>query len=156
MLSREHHYSSAVSWEKMVRSPFGDNFSVRFNSRKEISGSSAPSFGGDPDRISPEEMFISSVASCLMLTYIHLCGRHGLTIISYRDEPKANITIDRTGRGKFESIYLKPLINFQEQESDVYYGLAIRLVREAEANCFLSASISADLKIEPNFCFGGL
>jgi organic hydroperoxide reductase OsmC/OhrA len=52
-----------------------------------IKGSSDPAFLGDETKYNPEELLLSSIFSCHMLWYLHLCAEAGIIVVSYLDHP---------------------------------------------------------------------
>jgi hypothetical protein len=41
---------------------------------------------GDPERYNPEELLVSSLSTCHMLWYLHLCAEARLVVLEYVDE----------------------------------------------------------------------
>ena len=48
----------------------------------ELRGSADPGFLGDPDLHNPEDLLLIALSSCHMLTYLALCARQRLRVVS--------------------------------------------------------------------------
>ena len=76
----------------------------------EILGSSDPSFLGDKTRYNPEDLFLSSISSCHMLWYLHLCSSNNIIVTAYIDNATGIMEENSNGKGKFISVTLNPII----------------------------------------------
>jgi len=153
MMPREHEFRSEVFWAKEGEKENSMDFLYHFQDRGNVKASSAVPFRGNPDRICPEELFVTSVSSCQMLTYLHLCSKNGIEIISYRDEAKGFLSILPGEKIFIHKIHLFPVITFMDMEDDVHKALSVRLIQEAHELCFISNSIKTEILIEPNFLY---
>lgn len=104
-----------------------------------IEGSSDPAFRGDPNRYNPEELFLSSLSTCHMLWYLHLCSTHGITVVDYKDNPKGIMIEDEDGSGYFESVTLFPKAMIKEEDKK---EKALQLHHEANQFCFIANSVN--------------
>ena len=111
-----------------------------------ILGSSDPSFRGKRSRWNPEELFVSSISSCHMLWYLHLCADAGIVVTSYRDRPLARMIEDDTGGGVFESVLLRPVVTIA---GDSGLSAATDLHARAHEKCFIAASVRVPIAVEP-------
>jgi organic hydroperoxide reductase OsmC/OhrA len=125
------------------------NHKVLFSGRQEIEVSVFSKFGGDPEKPSPEELFISSVSSCLMLTFLELAQKNKLMVKSYRDESAGKLSRDEEKRWGVTYILLRPRIVLLDVKDSDVRGRAVRLLHEAHYYCFLVNSIKASVDIEP-------
>ncbi len=64
-----------------------------------ISGSSDPAFLGDPEKYNPEELLLSSISSCHMLWYLHLCTSHNVVVTTYFDHAEGVMEELENGSG---------------------------------------------------------
>jgi organic hydroperoxide reductase OsmC/OhrA len=114
--------------------------------KPEIPGSSDPSFRGSPDRYNPEELFVSTLSSCHMLWYLHLCAVNGIVVTDYRDEAKGIMTETADGGGRFIEVVLYPVVTITEAAQIVR---AMELHREAGDICFIANSVNFPVKHMP-------
>ena len=94
---KAHHYELALKWTgnkgegtSSYRS-YSRDYTISFDGKAEIPGSSDPSFRGDQSRYNPEELLLASLSSCHMLWFLHLCADHGIVVTAYTDQPKGKM-----------------------------------------------------------------
>lgn len=141
---KEHNYQVTVEWTgnqgsgtRNYRSYSRDHLITAPDKELTISGSSDPAFRGDPQRYNPEELFLSSISSCHMLWYLHLCATHKIVVISYIDQPIGIMQETANGSGKFNSVVLHPEIMITHSAS---IDLAQELHKQAHELCFIANS----------------
>ncbi|HWP43505.1 MAG TPA: tryptophanase [Blastocatellia bacterium] len=111
-----------------------------------IEVSPPPEFQGNECMWTPEHLFVGAVNACFMSTFLAVAELSKFDLISFVS----------TGVGKLEKVagqgcsltevILKPrLIIRSEEEREK----ALRLLQKAERNCFISNSIKAQVKLEP-------
>ena len=78
-----------VSWKRETPDFAYDTFSRshgwEFEGGVSVPASSAAGYGGDPDRVDPEQAFVAALSSCHMLTFLALAARKRLVVDRYRD-----------------------------------------------------------------------
>jgi len=152
-MSKQHHYQIQVEWTGNLGEgtknykTYSRNHEIAAAGKATISGSSDPAFRGDAARYNPEDLFVSTLASCHMLWYLHLCSANGLTVISYVDNAEGIMKEQADGSGAFEVVTLKPTIVLKEGD-DV--TLARSLHKEAHKMCFIANSVNFPVKCEPS------
>lgn len=148
-------FSIEISWEHTGTD--GLNFSrdhiVRYPGKAEVHASSAPAFGGNTAHVNPEELFVSAVSSCQMLTYLFLCFKNKMIVQSYEDHAEG--VLERLSPGKFwmKEVTLRPVIRFSGADTQQARAMAIRLIHEAHDNCFIAQSVRSEVHIEPSLVF---
>lgn len=140
---KEHHYQCEVIWEgnlgtgTSAYTAYAREHLIRAEGKhQEIQGSADPAFRGDPERFNPEELFLSSLSSCHMLWYLHLCSTHGIAVLSYKDTPEGIMQEDAHG-GRFKRVQLRPEVVIKSSQDT---GLALKLHEEANRKCFIANS----------------
>ena len=112
----------------------------------EIPGSSDPAFRGDKTKYNPEELLVSSISSCHMLWYLHLCIENNVVVISYVDDAKGVMTETENGSGKFSEVTLYPHIIVAEESM---ITKALDLHHEAHEMCFVANSCNFPIYCKP-------
>jgi len=112
----------------------------------EILGSSDPSFLGDKTKYNPEDLFLSSISSCHMLWYLHLCATNNITVTSYIDNANGVMQESTNGSGKFSSVTLNPVITIT---NILNKDKAIKLHEKANEMCFIANSCNFKIKHLP-------
>lgn len=107
---------------------------------QRLAASSAPDFGGDPEKADPEEMFVASLSSCHMLWFLALARTERVGVTSYVDEPEG--TMDGN---KFVRVVLHPRVVF---EDEIDREQLDALHRRAHDRCFIASSVSCPVEVE--------
>jgi organic hydroperoxide reductase OsmC/OhrA len=109
-----------------------------------------PDFNGHEGIWAPEHLFVASVASCIMTTFLAVAEASRFGFKSYSSS--ATGTLERVGKGyKFTKVEVT--VNLVvEDESTV--SRAEKLLEKAEQNCFISASVEAEVELTPKVSAG--
>lgn len=141
---KEHQYSMKIEWiaedglGTVNYSSYSRNHSIKGIEKYDVLlASSDPAFRGDTARYNPEELFLSSIASCHMLWYLHLCSANGIVVTHYSDSATGIMEEDAHGSGKFKSVTLHPNVTITDNSKS---ELAIDLHVEANKMCFIANS----------------
>ncbi|RKS55565.1 organic hydroperoxide reductase OsmC/OhrA [Gillisia mitskevichiae] len=118
------------------------------NKAAQIQGSSDPSFLGDNKRYNPEELLVSSISSCHMLWYLHLCAVNKIVVLSYMDKATGVMEETKNGSGKFKEVTLNPQITLENIEMK---EKAEELHTEANKMCFIANSCNFPIQHRPQF-----
>lgn len=144
-MERTHRYSSTIIWTGN-RGTGTDNYKnyershrILVKNKQEISASSDPSFRGDNTKHNPEELFLSSLSSCHMLWYLHLCSEAGIIVLEYSDNCTGIMTESLNGAGKFSEVTLNPVVTVKNK---AMIEKAIALHKKANELCFLANSVN--------------
>ena len=107
--------------------------------------SSAPSYGGDPSRVNPEQLFVAALSACQALTYLSLAARNGVRIVGYTDDAQGWLGSDGA-RMRMSKVTLRPQITV---DPGADRDRALELVDKAHRYCFIKNSVSTPVQIEP-------
>ncbi len=119
---------------------------IAAKSKAVIAASSDPTFRGDPGRYNPEELFVSSLASCHMLWYLHLCAVNRVVVLEYSDAAVGEMQENDDGSGQFVRVTLHPRVRIDPGSDPV---VANQLHHPAHENCFLARSVNFPVLCEP-------
>lgn len=98
---------------------------------------------GDKSRLNPEDLLVSAVSSCHLLTYLYLCATEGIVITAYKDE---GFMEEINGAGQFREVVLRPrmqVLNPQQKER------ALQLHVKAHEQCIIARSVNFEVRCEP-------
>jgi organic hydroperoxide reductase OsmC/OhrA len=142
---KRHTYEVKMNWTgndgegtKDYRSYRRDH-EVFAENKGPILGSSDPAFRGDAQRFSPEELLVSTLSSCHMLWYLHLCSVNGIVVLDYRDTALGEMDENADGSGQFTQVTLRPKITVALGSDRVR---ALTLHEEAHRFCFIARSVN--------------
>lgn len=139
-----HHYKTKVEWTGNqgkgtldYRSYSRDHKISGVDKRAIIEASSDPSFLGDNSRYNPEELLVSSLSSCHMLWYLHLCAVNSIVVVNYEDHASGTMEETKDGGGRFTKVTLCPRVTITDSSK---IEKANALHREANKLCFIANS----------------
>lgn len=117
---------------------YGRQLEIRVEGKEPLAGSADRTFHGDADRWNPEELLVTAVAQCHMLSYLHAAVRAGVVVTAYVD--RASGTMRQSGLGgAFEEILLSPVVTVADA---AMVPAAEAAHTEANRNCFIANSVN--------------
>jgi len=148
---KEHTYQITVTWTgndgegtKSYRSYRRDHV-ITSGKKPELPGSSDPAFRGDPSRYNPEDLLVSALSACHLLSYLHLCAVNGVVVVSYHDEALGTMQEKPNGSGEFTRVVLHPHVTISEGD----IARAEELHHRAHELCFIANSVKFPVEVEP-------
>lgn len=139
----KHLFKAKLNWDSISKEVTKDSKSYAKTHQIVIDGkailnvSAAKAFKGDPGLYNPEDLLLSSVVSCHMMSYLYVCSQNNITVVSYQDEAEATLEVLENGSGRFIEIRLNPKIIIKEKEK---IEEAISLHTKANELCFIANS----------------
>ena len=132
-------YHTAVKWTEQRKGI------ISCAGKPDVHVATPPEFKGHENIWSPEDLFVASANICLMTTFLAVAERAGLPFISYESEAEGTLELVE-GKFQFTAITLKPVITLPVGGDA---AKARELIEKAEANCLISNSMKAHVKLEP-------
>lgn len=146
-----HHYAVHVTWAgnrgtgTSSYRDYGREHLIEAAGKEPIEGSADRTFHGNADRWNPEELLVSALSQCHMMSYLHAATRAGVTVVAYEDEATGTMQT-ANGGGRFTSVTLRPRVTITDQAQ---MALAESLHAEAARECFIAASVNFPVGHEP-------
>lgn len=113
-----------------------------------ITVGSPPEFRGFPDNWSPEDLLVGSLNTCLMLTFCALAQSKGVVPVAYQSTAEGLLE-NVEGKYRITGVTVTPTVVLKS-EADL--NIARELMQnKVEPNCFITNSISAKVKLVPDF-----
>lgn len=142
-------HRSKLSWQRRPHpedaETFCRNHVSTLNGGQIVNVSSAAGFKGDPDCADPEQLLVSAVSSCHMLTFLAIADIKGFTVESYEDDAVG--FLEKGDRGMAVTrIELNPKITFSGDKQPDAAALE-KLHAGAHRNCFIGNSITSDVVV---------
>ena len=100
-----------------------------------------PAFGGEAGEWSPEHLFLNSVSSCFMATYLVFAKKSGFEISGFECETIGQVELVE-GSYRFTTVNVYPKIYIKDDSLRVMAELALE---KTQKHCLVSNSISADI-----------
>lgn len=140
-MKNEHIYNVDLDWKSGRK---GNLHSPEFNQEVEVA--TPPQFPGGIEGVwSPEHLFVASVNSCLMTTFLSIAEYSKLQFTSFRASGSGKLDkVD--GRFAVSEITLSPILEIPDEKDREKAG---RILHKAKAACLISNSITSKIIFEP-------
>ena len=141
----EHEYKARLVWEgnrgagTSTYQAYGREWRIQVDGKPDLVGTADPAFRGDRDKHNPEDLLVMALSTCHLLSYLALCARNRISVLSYVDEASGVMTTTADGGGHFVSVTLRPKVQVAEAGMR---ALAIELHEKAHATCFIASSVN--------------
>jgi len=134
-------YNNDLSWKSGLRG------TIVSPGKHDVVVGSPPEFKGEEGVWSPEELLVGALNTCLMLTFLSYAKHKGLEVVSYQSHAEGLLeNVD--GKYRVTQIAVEPRVAVKS-EGDV--GRAGEIMASAKEGCFISNSITAAVKLNPQF-----
>ena len=101
---------------------------------------------GDPSRWNPEDMLLSALSECHLLSYLHACVQAGVVVVGYEDEASGLMVEDGRGGGAFREVVLRPRVTVADPSMT---DAATAAHAQAREWCFIANSVNFPVRHEP-------
>ena len=142
-MAKEHHFAAHVVWTGAGRGSttsydsYDRSYQVDIEGKPPLTGSAAPTFRGDGSKHNPEDLLVAALSACHLLSYLALCARAGIEVVSYEDRASGLMTI-KDGKMRFTEVTLAPRVVIGAGDVDK----AIQLHETAHGQCFIANSVN--------------
>jgi len=150
-MPHEHLYRLTASWtgnkgdgNKNIRT-YDRSHTVSIQGKPELHLTTDNAAVGDKSKLNPEDLLVTALSSCHMLSYLYVCSLEGIVIHDYTDNA-TGIMVEKEGGGSFKEVTLNPTFSV-ENESMVQR--AIELHHKAHEVCYIANSVNFEVKCNP-------
>jgi organic hydroperoxide reductase OsmC/OhrA len=105
-----------------------------------------PEFRGGEGNWSPEHLFVASLNTCYMLTFLAIAENSNVPLVSFSSTAKGKLEKVPGSSYQITEMVIKPRVVIASAND---LGRVPRIVEKAKENCFVSNSIKSTIKIEP-------
>ncbi|MUK00772.1 OsmC family peroxiredoxin [Vibrio cholerae] len=150
---QQHEYRARLRWTGNLGSgasgyrSYSRDHEIEVDGPGVLPGTADPTFHGSRDRWNPEQLLLTAVAQCHMLSYLHVAVKAGLVVTGYGDSASGSLRLNRDGSGEFTGILLRPKVELADAEQT---ELADSLHAEAHRLCFIARSVAFPVRHEPS------
>lgn len=147
-MKSEHIFNSKLIWNKdfINDRKKSKNHKIMIADKEDLYLSAAKSFKGDKNLHNPEDLLLSSLTSCHMMSYLYCCQKESIEIIEYIDESFAQLEVYEDGSGKIIKATLNPVVLIQNKED---IETAVALHNDAKKLCFIANSCNFLIEYNP-------
>ena len=132
----KHLFKAKLNWNATPKTYF-KNHQIAIEGKEILNVSAAKTFKGDASLHNPEDLLLSALVSCHMMSFLYVCSQNGIDIISYQDNAEATLEVTENGSGRFIEVRLHPKVVIQQPEK---IAEALSLHTKANELCFIANS----------------
>ena len=138
----KHLFKAQLNWtskktEDSSKRFYSKTHQIKIEGKPVLDVSAAKAFKGDPELYNPEDLLLSSLVSCHMMSYLYVCSQNGIEVVEYSDNAEGILEVNPDGSGRFTEVRLNPkvtIVNLDKVE------LALELHTKANQLCFIASS----------------
>ncbi|HEY7204363.1 MAG TPA: OsmC family protein [Methylomirabilota bacterium] len=101
----------------------------------------------NPAGVDPEEAFVAAIASCHMLTFLHVARKAGFLVERYEDDAVGVLRKNERGAIWVSRVTLRPRIAYRDETRPSAEEID-RLHHLAHEQCFIANSVKTEISIE--------
>lgn len=139
----KHLFKAALNWtssqiqQHSTKRFYSKSHKVIIEGKPVLDISAAKAFKGDPELYNPEDLLLSSLVSCHMMSYLYVCSQNGIEVLEYSDNAEAILEVSPDGSGRFVEVVLNPKVKIANPDK---VELALELHTKANQLCFIANS----------------
>ncbi|SHG14234.1 OsmC family protein [Flavobacterium johnsoniae] len=142
-MSFKHLFKTQLSWTSKQNSAdsskrfYSKSHQIQIEGKPVLDISAAKAFKGDPELYNPEDLLLSSLVSCHMMSYLYVCSQNGIEVLEYSDNAEGTLEVNPDGSGRFVEVRLYPKVTIVNPDQ---VELALELHKKANQLCFIANS----------------
>ena len=151
-MTHEHNYKLTTEWTgnigegtKNVRS-YDRSHTVLIEGKPDLFLTTDNPSVGDNSKLNPEDLLVSAISSCHMLSYLYLCSLEGIVVTAYTDNATGIMHENTAGGGSFKEVTLNPVFCVTDESM---VEKAIELHHKAHEICYIANSVNFDVQCNP-------
>lgn len=139
----KHIFKAELNWtsnkkqEETTSKLYSKSHQIKIEGKSVLNVSAAKAFKGDPELYNPEDLLLSSLVSCHMMSYLYVCSQNGIEVLEYSDNAEATLEVSPDGSGRFTEVRLYPKVKISNSDQ---IQLALDLHQKANKLCFIANS----------------
>lgn len=151
-MAHEHRYNVTTVWTgnkgdgtKNVRT-YDRSHTVTTQGKPDLFLTTDNAAVGDKSKLNPEDLLVTAISSCHMLSYLYACSLEGIVITSYTDNASGIMIEQASGGGRFKEVNLNPVFSVAD---DSMAEKAIELHHKAHEICYIANSVNFEVTCNP-------
>lgn len=106
-----------------------------------------PEFHGQSGLWTPEDLFVAAVEVCLMLTFVGIAEKRGLSFASYESQAEGRLEW-KQGSYRFVRVVISPTVAFFDEHST---AAGREVMERTHDTCLVARSLNCEVIVEPSF-----
>jgi organic hydroperoxide reductase OsmC/OhrA len=156
-----HEYRASVTWKRDGGVKFTDQRYSRahewsFDGGITVPASSSPLSVRLPysvaEAVDPEEALVAALASCHMLTFLHVAAKQGFVVDDYADDAVGVMSKNERGKYWVSKVTLAPQITFSGEKRPSSEQLN-ELHHLAHEECYIANSVKSEVVVQGAMSF---
>jgi organic hydroperoxide reductase OsmC/OhrA len=147
-------HKATVTWNQVspeyLQGRYSREHTWTFDGGLSVPASASPSVVrapfSNPANVDPEEAFVASIASCHMLTFLHVARLAGFQVERYEDTAVGHMTPNEHRVPWVSSVTLNPKIDYGGDRRPTPEEEA-RLHHQAHDGCFIAQSVKTAITV---------
>jgi organic hydroperoxide reductase OsmC/OhrA len=143
-------HRTSLQWSRnggpFARGNYVSDHEVRFSGGQSLHVAPSPEYGGNGAHADPEQMLLSALSSCHMLTFLAVAANRGYVVDSYLDDAVAILGKNADGKMAVISATLAPKVVFSADRQPSAEDYA-KMHERAHAGCFIANSVKATVDV---------
>ncbi|MCF8254333.1 MAG: OsmC family protein [Bacteroidia bacterium] len=151
-MTHQHNFKLTAIWQgnkvegtKNIRT-YDRSHTVSIDGKPELHLTTDNAAVGDKSKLNPEDLLVSAISSCHMLSYLYVCAMEGIIVTEYKDYATGIMIENANGGGSFKEVCLNPEIVVAEKSM---IEKAIELHHKAHEICYIANSVNFEIKCFP-------
>ncbi len=151
-MTKEHNYKLTAVWTgnqgdgtKNIRT-YDRSHTVTIDGKPELFLTTDNPHVGDKSKLNPEDLLVTALASCHLLSYLYACSLEGIVVTSYTDNAAGIMIENESGGGSFKEVTLNPICTVADESM---VEKAIELHHKAHEICYIANSVNFEVKCNP-------
>lgn len=140
-----------LNWQRsdaaFERGNYPKDHQVRYLGGQTLAVSSAVAFGGNAALADPEQMLLSALSSCHLLTFLAVAANRGFIVDSYADDAECELAKNAEGVMAVTVATLRPSVRFSGDKQPTAEEFD-KLHERAHKGCFIGQSVKTEVRIE--------
>jgi organic hydroperoxide reductase OsmC/OhrA len=143
-------HRTSLQWARnggpFARGNYVSAHTIGYSGGQTLNAAPSPELGGDDAHADPEQMLLSALSSCHMLTFLAVAANRGYVVDSYNDDAVATLGKNADGKMAVIQATLSPRVTFSgdKQPSPEEYS---KLHERAHTACFIANSVKTKVDI---------
>src|SRR5215217_1629155 len=103
----KHLFKAQLNWNSTPKEIISNSkkytktHQIAIDGKEILNVSAAKAFKGDSGLYNPEDLLLSSVVSCHMMSYLYVCSQNDITVVCYQDNAEGTLEVLENGSGRF-------------------------------------------------------
>jgi organic hydroperoxide reductase OsmC/OhrA len=144
-------HRTSLQWSRnggpFARGNYASDHEIRYSGGQTLHGAPSPEYGGSGAHADPEQLLLSALSSCHMLTFLAVAANRGYVVDSYSDDAVAILGRNADGKMAVIQATLSPKVVFAAEHQPNAEDYA-KMHERAHAGCFIANSVKTTVDVQ--------